>query len=174
MTRLGVLPDRTSWCAVRRIAIILLVYMSLPIGLGSDPHALGNSALLRINAACESKFFTLKVALHEPDTSSDTMQASTLEKNGWHHHNPNGPVAIDAGSRVEVTGVFNYSERGFFLEVAREASGMTEGDIASRPRSRIRFVVEAGGADQNAQTREAFDLIGKVLSGVLDGTTGVE
>jgi hypothetical protein len=148
--------------------------MSLPIGPQGDAHALGNSALDRISAACQSKFFTLKVALHEPDTSSDTMQASTLEKNGWHHNNPNGPVAIDAGSRVEVTGVFNYSERGFFLELAREAAGMTEGDIASRPRCRIRIVVEAAGSDQTAQTREALDLIGKVLSGVLDGTPGVE
>ena len=127
--------------------------------------AMEKSALDQIAGAWGGKLFTLRVDLHEPDPSGDNMQAPTLERKGWHHHNPTGPVALKAGTRVEVTGVFNYAERGLFLELAREDPEAGMEGIASRPRCRIRIMVETPPADADGQAREAAELIGKVLEG---------
>jgi len=129
-------------------------------------YAMEKAAVAQIAAALEGKSFLLKVDLHEPDPAADNMQAPTLERRGWHHHNPGGPVALKAGTQIQVTGVFNYSERGLFLELARQSGDDANAGIAARPRARIRIMVEALPADPAGQAREAADLIGKVLQDV--------
>ncbi len=126
--------------------------------------ALHPSALDEIAKEHESKVFTLLVDLHEPASRADSMQAPTLERKGWHHHNPSGPIALRAGSRVEVTGVFNYAERGLFLELAREGAGPGRQAIAERTRLRIRIMVETPGTDPEGQTAEAMEMIRKVVA----------
>jgi len=126
--------------------------------------ALHPSALDVIAKEYESRVFTLLVDLHEPASRADSMQAPTLERKGWHHHNPSGPIALRAGSRVEVTGVFNYAERGLFLELAREGAGPGRQAIAERTRLRIRIMVETPGTDPEGQTAEAMEMIRKVVA----------
>ena len=124
---------------------------------------LDNAALEQITATWDGQVCRLKVDLHEPDTGGDTMQAPTLEKKGWHHHNPTGPIVLKAGTRVTVIGIFNYAERGFFLELAKEQEGLESEPVASRPRSRIRIMVETPGTDSAGQAQEAGVMISKVL-----------
>ena len=145
-----------------RIAAIALATM-LMIGRGDRALSMDNSAMEPIASACESKLFILKVDLHEPETGGESMQVPTLEKKGWHHHNPSGRIALKAGTRVEVTGVFNYADRGLVLELAKEEAGSASQPISSRPRCRIRIMVEKLPADPAGQVQEAAELIEKVL-----------
>jgi len=148
---------------LRRSRMARWVMAALALASGASVVAVDKSALEQISGTWERKIFMLKVDLHEPDPSGDTMQAATLERRGWHHHNPTGPIALRAGTRVEVTGIFNYSERGLFLEIAREDPEAGQEGIAARPRCRIRIMVETPPADPAGQAREAGELIGKVL-----------
>ena len=127
------------------------------------PAALHRDALEAIARMLEAKVFLLKTDIHVPDLSGETMMVPTLEGRGWHHHNPAGAVTLQAGTRVEVTGVFNYAERGFFLELAREDTNVPRQPITARPRARIRIMVETPGTDPEAQRAEAATLIAKVL-----------
>ena len=128
--------------------------------------AMGPSALAEISSAFNGKSFLLRVDLHEPDPAADNMEAPTLEKRGWHHHNPSRPVALKSGTRVQVTGVFNYSDRGLFLELARQDGEDAGAGITARPRCRFRIMVETPPADPAGQARDAADLLGKVLQEV--------
>lgn len=145
-----------------RIPVIAAIAV-IAIGFHERVWSLDSSSLEQIASAYASKVCLLKVDLHEPDTSGEGMLLPTLEKKGWHNHNPSGPIVLSAGTRVEVTGVFNYSDRGLFLELARESSAQDLQSIASRPRCRIRIMVEALPADPAGQVQEAAALIGKVL-----------
>ena len=127
------------------------------------PAELHAEALARVAARIEAQIVTLAVDLHEPDLRAETMQSPTLERKGWHHDNPTGPVALRAGSRVEVTGVFNYSERGLFLELAREEADPARSSPAARPRIRIRIMVETPNTDPEGQRAEALGLIARVI-----------
>lgn len=127
------------------------------------PASLDAEALARVAARIESKVVALKVDLHQPDLRAESMQAPTLERKGWHHDNPSGPVALSAGSRVEVTAVFNYSERGLFLELARDEGSPARSSPAARPRIRVRVMVETPNTDPEGQRAEALELIGRVI-----------
>ncbi len=147
----------------RALAAVMIMTSLLAAGLDArGARALHQRALERIGEQIASHRFRLLVNLHEPDPRADSMQAATLERRGWHHHNPQRPIALPAGATVEVTGVFNYAERGFFVEV----TGATpEGDHPEEARARIRFriMVEADGTDAQAQQAEAIDLLRRVL-----------
>ena len=127
------------------------------------PVALHHDALDAIASLLEAKVFQLKTDIHVPDLQGDSMQVPTLESRGWHHHNPSGAIALKAGTRVEVTGVFNYAERGLILELSREDPGGSKQPITARPRSRIRIMLETPGTDPDGQRAEAASLIAKVL-----------
>ena len=125
--------------------------------------ALERTVLEDLASSYETRIFELRVNLHEPNARGRSMQAPTLNADGWYHHNPSGPVSLRAGSRVEVTGVFNYSERGFFLELAAERTDGGLGPDNGRPRIRVRFMVESLPAEIEEQTEQALELLEKVL-----------
>ena len=127
------------------------------------PAALHRDALDAIATMFEAKVFRLKTDIHVPDLQGESMQVPTLEGRGWHHHNPNGAIALKEGTRVEVTGLFNYAERGLVLELAREDPGSSKQPITARPRARIRIMLETPGTDPEAQRGEAVSMIGKIL-----------
>ncbi|HEY3174882.1 MAG TPA: hypothetical protein VGK94_03885 [Candidatus Polarisedimenticolia bacterium] len=154
--KMGHIDLRAALRVASAVAVALLSSTGRPMSLNAE-------ALARVVARLETKVVALKIDLHEPDPGADSMQAPTLERKGWHHDNPTGPVALRAGSRVEVTGVFNYSERGVFLELSQVETTEPQPSTASRPRIRIRLMVETPDTDPEGQRAEAIDLIGKVL-----------
>lgn len=129
--------------------------------------ALEKGVLEGLAAVYLGQVFELRANLHAPDPRGHSMQAPTLTSEGWYHHNLQGPVLLRAGSRVEVTGAFNYSERGFFLELAAERPEGARMSEADRPRLRVRFMVESPPAEIDEQREQAIELLDKVL-----GTTG--
>ena len=126
--------------------------------------ALGPSALEEIAKSREGNVCRLLTDLHEPDTRSDTMQVPTLENAGWHHHNPSGPVVMRTGSRVRVTGIFNYSDRGLVLELTQEEPTTGNREGSAQPRLRVRVLVEAPATDAGQQIAQATALIDKILA----------
>ena len=60
--------------------------------------------------------------------------------------------------------IFDYADRGFFIELAQELRGMFGEPITRRARIRIRFMVGAPIDDPGAQAQEAISLIARVLS----------
>lgn len=149
-------PGRSMKALLAAAAIIFFLFPDRAAPLHRE-------ALDVIATDLESKVFTLKSDIHVPDLAGESMQVPTLEGRGWHHHNPGGAIALRAGTRVEVTGVFNYAERGFVLELAGLDTGVTRQPSAARPRARIRIMVGAPGTDPQPQRAEAVALIGKVL-----------
>ena len=147
--------NRRRWSKLLLVSAVVVLFPDRPVPLHRN-------ALDEVAAVLEAKVFRLKSDLHTPDLTGESMQVPTFEGRGWHHHNPSGAVVLKAGSRVEVTGVFNYAERGFFLELAGEEAGSGD-DIAVRPRARIRFMVESPGANPEAQRTEALSLVARVL-----------
>src|SRR5262245_2222923 len=121
----------------------MILTSGLAMNLPSRCFPLGTSALEEISRSVEGKTFKLLTDVHEPDPRAESMQLPTLEKAGWHHHNPSGTVALMAGARVIVSGVFNYADRGLVLELNEEESWQAKRDDSSRPRMRIRIIVEA-------------------------------
>ena len=146
-----------------RCTKVLLATVGIVILFPDLPAPVHPEALGAIATVLEAKVFRLKTDLHVPDLAGESMLVPTLEGRGWNHHNPNGAVALRTATRVEVTGIFNYSERGFILELAQEDTGVPRQPITARPRARIRIMVETPGTDPRAQRAEAFTLIAKVL-----------
>jgi hypothetical protein len=153
-------------CARRSHRAPLSFVVAMILCSSSAGFCLDNAALGQIVSAWDGKVCRLKVDLHEPDPGGDSMQAPTLEKRGWHHNNPSGPIVLKAGTSVTVIGLFNYSERGFFVELAREQEGLDGGPAASRPRCRIRIMVETPGSDSAGQVQEAGAMLSKVLESI--------
>ncbi len=149
--------------ARRAVPVAGAIALSIVTASHVQVQALHRDALAPIVTQFTSGLYTLQVDLHEPDLKGDSMQAPTLEMAGWHHHNPAGAVAIAKGSRVEVTGVFNYAERGLFMELSKDSAEGGE-PAEDRPRIRIRIMVEAEAGEPEKQRAEALALIHKVLS----------
>src|SRR4030095_7063737 len=139
----------------RRMIRIVLVIVAVIILVPNRPSALHREALDELATSLEAKVFRLKIDIHVPDLAGESMQVPTLEGRGWHHNNPAGAVALKAGTNVEVTGVYNYAERGFLLELATEDTSIPKKPITARPRSRIRIMVQAPGTVPDAQRAEA-------------------
>ena len=127
-------------------------------------RALDRAAVERIATQFTSGLYTLMVDLHEPDMRAESMQAPTLEMAGWHHHNPTGVTVLAQGARVEVTGVFNYGERGLFLELSKDLADASTDAGTDRPRIRIRLMVGSEAANPGGQQAQAMALIHKVLA----------
>lgn len=132
------------------------------------PAAAVNPTVIEtLAAAYESQLFLLKVGLHEPVRTNEGLHAPMLDEKGWHYRDPSRPVVLRAGTRVEVTGLFNYAERGMFLELAEESGGFVRRQVRDRSRIRVRLMVEAAGDDPDAQRKEAAALLERLLSGPL-------
>ncbi len=141
--------------AASRIASGLIVVLSLGAAGGA---AAAREALDRIVEACEGRAFRLGVDLHEPEPGGNP--APSLDEKGWHYNDPNRPIVLRAGEEVEVTGVFNYGDRGIFLEVTRKDRARGE---ESAPRIRVRFTAEAPPDTPDLQATQIRALIGRVL-----------
>jgi len=137
----------------------LLMILSIP-----EAAALERTALDQVAQRIEHNLFSLKVNLREPVIRGGVMQAPTLTPKGWIHVDNAASVVLAAGTTVEVTGVFDYADRGFFIELAQEPRGMFGEPITRRARIRIRFMVGAPIDDPGAQAQEAIALIARVLS----------
>lgn len=153
-------PLRTSaWAMLRCVAGAAAVVVAST----SPVPGLHTTALEQVAAVYESNSYILRVSLKEPDLTDNNIQVVTLNKKGWYHVNPSGAVVLPAGSRVQVAGVFNYAERGLFIEIVLDSAERTGQPINTRPRARIRFLVEAKGDEPDEQAAEAVKLIDKVL-----------
>ncbi len=137
--------------------LFIAVMLSLPI---RPAVAVSDAALKGIVAEYEGRVFTLKMNMREPPKGSDHVPM--LDRNGWHYWDPAGRIVLGAGERVEVTGIFNYSTRGFFLELARATEGAIPAPVSQRPRIRVRCMVEAE-SNAGAQAAQAEDLIRRIL-----------
>ena len=140
--------------------MVLLTLLAASI---SELGAIGARSLEQVVAAYEGRIFTLQVSLHEPINATEAMQAPMLDRKGWHYHDTSRPAVLSAGTRVEVAAVFNYAERGLFLELARESEGFGKQPVDERPRMRVRIMLEADAADTSAQVAQAYSLIDKLL-----------
>ena len=126
--------------------------------------ALNPETLQDVATNYRDKVFMLKVSMREPVVVGDFIQAPMLDAKGWHFVNQSKEILLLSGSRVEVTGVFNYSERGFFVELATESTGFFHRPVSERPRLRIRLMVETPPDNPNAQATEAAKLLEKLLA----------
>lgn len=131
---------------------------------GSEIRALRGSALDAIASRCTGKVFHLRTDLRGAAPHAESMQAPMFDRKGWHSMAESGDVVLGAGERVEVTGLFNYAERGFFVELAREATGATKPPVRQRPRLRFRVMIETPGDAPEAQAEEGLALLRRVLN----------
>lgn len=143
-----------------RRSLVSFILMLVMISAG-PAAAIDQRVLERIAEAYEAGVFSVRVDIHEPNPRVTSMQSPTVFSNGWRHHNPGGPVLFPAGSLVEVTALFNYSERGFFLELAEVREEDTP--VTERKRLRIRFMIEPGITALDEQAEKAIELIDMVL-----------
>jgi hypothetical protein len=127
--------------------------------LGALPAAAVVRDLLdRFVSEYQGGAFRLVADLHSPEPGG--QPAPFVDIKGWHHNDPNRPVVLRAGEEVEVTGVFNYGDKGVFLEIARR--GMPAGE-ENPPHVRVRFVAEAPPEKPDVQVTEIEALVLKVL-----------
>ena len=149
--------SRRVKAVVTRCALVaLLVPASISGTLG-----VSDSVLQGLVTAHAGKVFTLKVNMREPQVGA--TNAPMLDKDGWHFFNPTGRIVLAEGERIEVTGVYNYSKSGFFLELAREDTAFGGESIQGRPRIRIRIMVESEADKPEDQTAQAAALIDAIL-----------
>jgi len=128
--------------------------------------ALHRQAVEQIATSFSGRAIVLKVDLPGPAWGGEGMSAPMLNAKGWHVA---GPAVLTSGSTAEVTGVFNYAERGLFLEIAADPQ-RGAATIVDRPRVRVRLMIEAPGTDPAAQAAEAVRLIEKLLAPMASGT----
>ncbi|HKY31716.1 MAG TPA: hypothetical protein VJV23_04205 [Candidatus Polarisedimenticolia bacterium] len=137
----------------------------MAVTLAASPapaEALHSRALSEVVAAYGSQPFILRADLRGPAQGGDGMLVPMLDRKGWHF--TGGSPVLAAGAAVEVTGLFNYSERGFVVEIARQAEGFGAEPVGRRERVRVRLTVESPSADPAAQVREAAALLRSLLS----------
>lgn len=128
----------------------------------SGAFAVHESVLSGIVSGHSGRVFTLRMNMREPDTRSSS--APMFDKDGWHFWNPSGRIVLAEGERVEVTGVYNYSTRGFFFELAREDTAFGGESIQARPRIRFRIMLEAESDKPEDQAVQSAALIGAILA----------
>jgi len=153
---------RASLRIFRFTARLALVASGLAAHTGA--LAVQETVLQGIAAGHAGRIFTLKMNMREPESAATS--APMLDKDGWHFWNPSGRIILSEGERVEVTGVFNYSTRGFFLELAREDTALGGEAIQSRPRIRIRIMVEAESDKHENQAVQSAALLDGILKPV--------
>ncbi len=141
-----------------RAAIVLVALL----GATADVPAVHDTVLQGVAAGNVGRIFALKMNMREPESGANN--APMFDKDGWHFWNPSGRIVLSEGERVEVTGAFNYATRGFFLELAREHTGFGSEPIQSRPRIRIRIMVEAEPDKPEDQAAQGAALLGGILT----------
>jgi len=135
----------------------MIVLVMIP---ASAPRALHRRALEQVAARYENRSVVLKAGLNAAVAGSEGMQAPMLDAKGWHH--VAGPVVLPPGTHAEITGVFNYAERGLVLEIARAAETSSD-PLLDRPRVRVRVMTDVPSADPDGQAAQATTLIDRIL-----------
>jgi hypothetical protein len=125
------------------------------------PHALHRRAIEQIAARYVNQTVLLRTDLRGGSPGPQGMQAPMLDAKGWHFSS--GAAVLASGSHAEVTGVFNYADRGLFLEITRAAESDSE-PLVDRPRVRVRLMTDAPSTDPGAQAAQAASLIEQLLS----------
>lgn len=138
-----------------RLPVSIAVVLALAFEVGA---AAAREVLDKIVEAYEHQAFRLAVDLHVPEPRG--QPAPSLDLKGWHHNDPNRPVLLRAGDDVEVTAVFNYGDKGVFLEISRLEKVKGEG---TRAHLRVRFAAEALPDKPDVQATELGALIRRVL-----------
>jgi hypothetical protein len=157
--RLG--PDRTRWCAGHRTRTsvrIVLATLAM-MAPAAAPLALHRQAVEQIAARYANKVVVLKGDLRI-SSGGEGMQAPMLDTKGWHFMS--GPSVLRSGSQAEITAVFNYGVRGFFLEIAGAADASEP--LLDRPRVRVRVMTDVPSADPSGQAAQAATLIDRILT----------
>jgi hypothetical protein len=159
-TRCQVNPDRTEWCARRRALCTLAVILFSMIP-SSAPRALHRRALEQVAARYENRPVVVKSDLRASTTGSEGMLMPMFDGKGWHH--TTGAVVLAPGTHAEITGVYNYSERGLVLEIARAGETSSE-PLLDRPRVRVRVMTDVPSTDPDGQAAQATALIDRILA----------
>lgn len=160
----GYTGSRSSVRRERRLARILIAAVTTSVVAVGAVLPVDKRVLEGISEQYRGKIFLLEVDLHAPAPGS--LYAPMYDKNGWHFRDPSTPIVLERGRRVEITGAFNYSERGFFLEFAEESDGFFERPIERRARIRIRFMVESLPDAPDEQASQADDLVARLIQPV--------
>lgn len=123
--------------------------------------AVSRQALEQIAARYENHAVVVNGDLRAPAPGAEGMQAPMLDAKGWHFMS--GPVVLRLGTRAEITGVFNYAERGFVLEIASAAEHASE-PLLDRPRVRVRVMTDIPASDPSGQAAQAASLIERIVT----------
>jgi hypothetical protein len=135
----------------------LSLVLAAALSVTGAPAAV-REVLDQIVATYEHHPFRLAVDLHVPLGLG--QPAPSLDGKGWHHNEPSRPVLLRAGEDVEVTAVFNYGDKGVFLEISRLEK---EKGSDLPPHLRVRFIAEAPPEKPDVQATELGALIARVL-----------
>jgi hypothetical protein len=144
-----------------RAALLGLALLGAAAAAVTEAVAVHDTVLQGIAAGHAGRIFILKMNMREPESGANN--APMFDKDGWHFWNPSGRIVLAEGERVEVTGVYNYSTRGFFLELTREDTALGGEPVQSRPRIRFRIMVEAEMDKPEDQATQTTALIGEIL-----------
>ena len=159
----NVTPDTLTRAAAVRMMARMSWRPQLSLALAAALSVNGAAAAVRevldqIVATYEHHPFRLAVDLHVPLGLG--QPAPSLDLKGWHHNEPSRPVLLGAGEAVEVTAVFNYGDKGVFLEISRFEK---EKGSDLPPHLRVRFIAEAPPEKPDVQATELVTLISRVL-----------
>lgn len=124
----------------------------------SGARGAARDVIVQIAGDYEGKEFRLRVDLRQPPPGG--AQAPYLDERGWHASDPNLPILLPSGGEVVVTGVFNYADKGVFLEITRKERW---GGAGAAPKVRVRFMAAAGPEKPEDQAAQIRRLIGRVL-----------
>ena len=141
------------------IAVLIATFVSVVTG---PSWALHTTSLERIVAEYTGRQFPLKAHLRQP--AQGAIHAPMFDDKGWHFVNHQGSLVLRSGSRVEITGIFNYSERGFFVELAEASLGFFHEPLNRRRRMRIRIMVDAAVDDAELQYAQGLHLMAGILA----------
>ncbi len=138
--------------------------MSLSIVFFSIPtvFALQRSAIEQITSLYSGRLVVLRSELRAPSSGGEGMQTPMFDAKGWHF--AAGSTVLRSGEEAEVTGVFNYAERGFFLELAAPAERGGPDALIDRQRARFRIMTDTPATDPSAQAAEALRLLDRLMS----------
>src|SRR5262249_55903803 len=106
----------------------------------------------------QGQSFRVVSDIHQPEPGG--QPAPYVDGKGWHHNDPNQPVVFHAGEDVQIAGVFNYGDRGFFLQIESPARKTEAG---APVHVRVRFVAEAPPEKPDVQETELQGLVARVL-----------
>ena len=147
----------------RKVCIWAAVMINtLVMAVTGMSYALHKTSLERIMAEYTGRQFPLKADMRQP--AQGASHAPMFNNKGWHFVNNQGSLVLRSGSRTEITGIFNYSENGFFIELAEASQGFFHEPLNRRRRMRVRIMVEAPGDDPELQYAQGLHLMARILA----------